>query len=86
MAKINHINIVDENGKVYCRRRKKVVEFTENHQRDFCGDCPFFRGTAQGQGVECEWDDVRNIESPYIVTRANTEYRHITTEEAKADS
>lgn len=85
MKLVNHINIVDENGEIYCRKRGRVVEFTEEHQDNFCAKCPFFKGTAQGQGVECEWEDVRDIESPYIVTRANTEYRHITTSEIKAE-
>lgn len=85
MKLVNHVNIIDDNGQVYCRLRNKVVDFNESQQKDFCSDCPFFRGTAQGQGVECEWKDVRDIPSPYIVTRAGTEKRHITTAEAKAN-
>lgn len=84
MAKVNHINIVDENGNVYCRLRNLVVEFDEYHQENFCSNCPMFAGTAQGEGVECEWEDDRpNIENPYMVTNAFLEYQNIVTHEAK---
>lgn len=27
-----------------------------------------FAGTAGGKGVECMWDDMRNVDDPHIVT------------------
>jgi hypothetical protein len=83
--KVVHVNIMDDNNEVYCRLRKKVVVLDEEQQRDFCGHCPMFHGSAQGRGVECEWEDVRDIPSPYMVTRPSTEKDHIVTAEAKAN-
>lgn len=63
--KINHLNIPDENGDVYCHKQKAVVELTEDHLGNVCAGCPFFSGTIQGHGVECYWNDNRDIEEPY---------------------
>jgi len=85
MASVNHINFVDDQNRVYCRSRKKVVVFDESHQKDFCSSCPMFRGSAQGEGVECEWEDVRDIPNPYMVKQPIIEKNHIVTAEAKAN-
>lgn len=82
--KINHINYVDSNNQIYCRLRNRVVEFNQTQQRDFCSSCPMFRGTAQGEGVECEWEDIRNLKSPHQVFNPSLEYANIITAEAKA--
>jgi hypothetical protein len=82
---VNHINIMNDENEVYCRLRKKVVELDEIQQRDYCGSCHMFRGSAQGRGVECEWEDVRDIPDPYMITRPHVEKDHIVTTEAKAN-
>lgn len=84
MKNVNHINVADRTNEIYCRLRKKIVAFDEAQQRDFCEGCPMWRGSAQGQGVECEWEDVRDIPNPYIVTDPLVEKNHIVTSEAKA--
>ena len=58
---IIHVNFVKdctETGKeIYCREKHKLCVPT----MDDCLNCPMFRGTAQGEGLECEWED----EPPY---------------------
>jgi len=81
--KINHINYATA-GKIYCRSRDKVVDLDVEQMRDYCSECPFFNGTAQGQGVECLWEDVREgVQNPHIVTRGNIERQWVITAEAK---
>ena len=83
MAKINHINYATA-GKIYCRLRNKVVDLDIEQQRDYCSSCPMFNGSAQGQGVECLWEDNREgIQNPHYVTRARTEKDWLMTDEAK---
>lgn len=55
----NHINLPDGNDNIYCRKRDKVVEFTNVHQSQYCNSCEMFAGSAQGDGVECTWNDPR---------------------------
>lgn len=52
---INHINIMDTDGKVYCKKLNKVtvLNFEE------CNTCDMFNGSAQGEGIECLWEDKR---------------------------
>lgn len=56
---VNHVNIADGNGQIYCRLLDAVVDFTEDHQNSNCAKCRMFAGSAQGNGVECEWTDTR---------------------------
>lgn len=59
MAYCNHINIKDENGQVYCRRLDSVVTLNGAHQASWCVSCPMLAGSAQGDGIECYWNDSR---------------------------
>lgn len=56
---INHINLPDTMGQVYCCLRNRVVRYDAGHRARFCGNCKMFNGTAGGCGVECLWDDSR---------------------------
>lgn len=54
MTITNHIQTTDE---VYCRIKAKKVFFDESHYRNYCLKCPLIRGTAQGEGIECYFDN-----------------------------
>lgn len=86
MAKVvNHINIVDGNGQVYCRLLDSVVDFTEGHQNHNCSKCRMFAGSAQGSGVECEWTDTRpgSESGVHVVNDAQMESDSVTIEDVK---
>ncbi|WP_409342701.1 hypothetical protein [Paenibacillus sp. MBLB4367] len=74
MTMINHINMADENGRVYCCLRNKVVTLDAKHTKTFCGGCKMYRGDAGGQGVECAWDDARGVSEPYRVSNPQEEW------------
>lgn len=59
MSFVNHINLPDENNQIYCRKRNKVVVFNEDHISQYCSNCQMYSGSAQGEGVECYWNDPR---------------------------
>lgn len=67
MQKTNHINYSTDQQEVYCCLRNRVVQLTEEHKQDFCGGCKMFNGFADGEGVECLWEDIRNVSNPHIV-------------------
>lgn len=54
---ILHVNFVKdftESGKeIYCRKKHKLCVPT----MDDCLNCSMFRGTGQGEAIECEWED-----------------------------
>lgn len=79
---INHVNLIDEAGKIYCRKLDRPVVFDEYHVSDQCNNCSMFNGTAQGQGVECEWADSRPVGNPHIVTNAMEEFLDIQNHQA----
>jgi len=83
MKKVNHVNLMDSENRVFCRLLNKVVVLNEAHQRDFCSGCDMYQGSAQGEGVECSWDDIRNVANPLIVTNPELERDNILTSEAK---
>lgn len=56
---INHINIMDGDGKVYCKKENKIIKL----DFDNCSSCNMFNGSAQGEGVECLWKDERTTEA-----------------------
>jgi hypothetical protein len=56
---INHINLPDAGGQVYCCLRNRVISYDLSHQNNYCSNCKMFNGTAAGCGVECLWDDNR---------------------------
>jgi hypothetical protein len=67
MPMINHINLSDANGQVYCCLRNRIVAFDQNHQGKFCKGCRMYNGNAGGSGVECLWDDIRETEADCMV-------------------
>lgn len=63
MEKINHINYPDKNGKIYCRKRNKVVKMNSELWEN-CISCSMFNGSYRGDGVECLWED--DIDDYYV--------------------
>lgn len=49
-----HLNYPNEKGQVYCRDKHKILPL--DFQR--CGKCRLLSGGAQGNGVECYYEDV----------------------------
>lgn len=64
---INHINLPDGNGQIYCCLRNRIVRFDRAHQERYCSGCRMYNGDAGGSGVECLWDDIRETESDSMV-------------------
>ena len=64
---INHINVPDAMGQIYCCLRNRVIRYDQNHQSQYCSACKMFNGTADGCGVECLWDDSRAKAGDYIL-------------------
>ncbi|MCZ8523531.1 MULTISPECIES: hypothetical protein [Paenibacillus] len=73
MRQINHVNLTDTNGKIYCCLRNKIVSLDESQKQNFCGGCKMFAGDAGGRGVECVWDDARPVSNPHTVNNPFTE-------------
>ena len=64
--KTNHIQIA-AGTEVYCHWAGNIVNYTGPYAQMFCfKGCPFFAGTAQGQGIECEFDSGQNDQSIYL--------------------
>jgi hypothetical protein len=59
--KVIHINIMDARGKVYCKKLNSVVKL----DFDVCFTCTMLGGSAQGEGVECLWED-KGLTVPYF--------------------
>ena len=51
----NHV----QRGWAYCFFKDDVVEVPSEHIPKVCmgESCPFLNGFAQGEGIECLWDD-----------------------------
>lgn len=64
---INHINVPDANGQIYCCLRNRIVRFGQDHMDQYCSGCRMFGGDAGGSGVECHWDDIRETEADHVV-------------------
>lgn len=56
---VNHINIMDSAGKVFCKKLNGIVQL----DFDICCSCEMFNGSAQGEGVECLWEDKRTTQA-----------------------
>lgn len=83
--KKNHLNIPDGNGDVYCHKVKDVVELDQEHLANQCANCPFFSGTIQGHGIECYWNDDRDIEEPYYPDSPQAELASVKLSEMKGE-
>lgn len=78
MAKVNHINIPDGSGEIYCKKLNDVVSLDEKHISRHCNLCKMYAGSAQGKGVECTWEDNDpNISDPYIVVSPKVESQRV---------
>lgn len=64
---INHINVADAEGKVYCCLRNRIVCLDEEHKNKFCSGCKMYNGNAGGGGVECIWDDIREADANQVI-------------------
>ena len=53
----NHLNHMDENGKVYCKKLNFVETLGDLWNPHCFNDCGRLSGSVQGEGVECQWDD-----------------------------
>ena len=81
--RVIHINYPVK-GKIYCRKVHNVVRFNTKHVHRHCSFCDMFAGSAQGEGVECYWDDPReNVFTPHIVTDPYVEYTTIQVAEGR---
>jgi hypothetical protein len=74
MPMINHINYRNENNEVYCCLRNKIVKLDAAQQGQFCSSCKMYNGAAQGKGVECTWEDLRDVSNPHIVRNPLVEF------------
>ena len=62
----NHINYPNNKGNIYCRKVNRVINI---NNLDQCMKCSYRNGSAQGMGIECEWEDepgpgVRHVTDP----------------------
>lgn len=64
MTKTIHREAPDPQGRVYCRHLDMRVAITPQHFAEWCLGCPYFAGSNQGEGVECEYDEDHD---PYAV-------------------
>jgi hypothetical protein len=55
--KTNHVNYVDNSGRVYCYKVNRIVDYGKPFFDRFCMVCPYFVDTANMMGVECAFDD-----------------------------
>jgi hypothetical protein len=53
--KVVHALFVNEHGCIYCKKFNAIIQLVE--MRTPCLHCEKWRGTIQGEGCECEWDD-----------------------------
>ncbi len=53
--KLVHLLYPDETGCIYCKKINGLIKIVE--MRTPCLQCEKWRGTIQGEGCECEWDD-----------------------------
>lgn len=64
--KTNHVQI-SSGDSIYCHWTGNVTNYTPYHAKLYCfNGCPFFNGTAQGQGIECEFDSGSKDQIVYL--------------------
>lgn len=51
---VNHILYPDNKGQIYCRKENDIVSLDFSQ----CNHCPLLGGGAQGNGVECYYEDM----------------------------
>lgn len=67
MKLVTHMNYKDRDGQIYCCLRNKVVKLDDVQREQFCQVCKMFAGPAKDQGVECVWEDMRNVGDLHVV-------------------
>lgn len=55
--KTNHIHFATLENQVYCYRHDEIVTYNRKFVNEACQGCPFYNGSNQGQGVECQYRD-----------------------------
>jgi hypothetical protein len=83
---VTHVNYTDQDGQIYCCLRNKIVKLDQLQREQFCQGCKMFGGTANGQGVECVWEDMRNVSEPHIVHDPVSEFIMNQTRAVTSDS
>lgn len=64
--KVNHINIPDEKSNIFCKRINSIIHLDKAGKFwRTCKKCPMLAGTAQGEGVECLYEDP-NARDPFV--------------------
>lgn len=55
LAPVLHINMIEgDNPRIFCKKRHALKKLSELE----CGSaCEYFRGTGQGDTIQCEWED-----------------------------
>lgn len=80
MTKTNHI----QSGIAYCYLKQQIVAVPGDHVTQVClGErCPYMNGNAQGEGIECLWDDGTNLPfahaDPFTMQRQDPRTRRAT--------
>lgn len=54
---VRHINLTNDQGKIYCHKGSAISELDGLHLAGMCWACPYLAGLKQGYGVECLYDD-----------------------------
>ena len=56
--KVNHINLPDDKSNIFCKRINGIIHLDQSGKFwKTCRKCTMFNGSAQGEGVECLYDD-----------------------------
>lgn len=50
---VDHLNYIDQKGKVFCKKKDRVVTLDESQASD-CEKCQYVFGFLQGDGIECQ--------------------------------
>ena len=50
---VDHLNYFNPNGKVFCKKKDKVVTLDKTQASD-CVKCQYEFGFLQGEGIECQ--------------------------------
>lgn len=57
--------------RIFCHKQRMQTFFTNDHLEAQCMSCPYFVGTAQGEGIECLYED--GLDYPIDIIRQNTQ-------------
>lgn len=77
MSYVNHLNVANKNGNVYCCLRNKIVQLGEMQVTNYCLGCTMFKGLEESyKSVQCVWNDPRDLkdEDVYVVLDPQLEF------------